>query len=790
MSATDKKNATAKLEAIEAINREPSFSPEVKQALIEAYMEEDISVEEAQSKTVGFIVGSNSEPNAEDATPEAAAKRQAIATIYQSTSLSPTEKHKAIQALLGKGKEEPARENKVGAQGRAVQAIYRDDTLSPQEKHERVQALMKGEDYESVKAGSKPSASAIKPRRPRPSLDYVRMARNHEYSESGDSISQLEDQESLFRDEISRGTTPTRSTKASTRASKSRGSINDRKGSSETEPKTSNSLKEVVIDIDSLSDISDGGNSRRKLYLCVVLSVILFWAIVGPLLYKYLDDNSGKSTESTPIRGSDVTLAPIADPTYSPTEFSLYDPPTTTQCVRIGQGNGVYGQDSMLTKTFNVDIDLTLNLGTSNISPMVKTLTEKIQEILAPALAGCINESPAVSTQGIRGNGRRKLVREYVVANVIIEAEHQDMESCSPVASGACFRVVAELTLFLKGYETNLHLINHIASVFGKSKLVDELQLSAPFQDVEVVNVAASALTTDAPTTSPTLAPTLAPTIPATPAPTTSQPTKRPTPWPTMAPTNQPSVSPTISHAPTMTRRTHVQQSLRNIDSTNVEAFDWLVNDDFWVPSDWAPPSGEGFWIDRYVLASLYFETGERRWTVRNGWVASTSHCNWYGVSCDSSGRVTAVQLSDNNMEGAIPTALSLIQNLQILDLGMNSLSGAIPAELELMSNMKTLNLQSASLTGYFPDWIGNMASLERLYLNNNDFIGTIPSQIGFLTNINTLSLGTFGVLKSILYHSSLSNFFLLTSAGNEMTGTLPTSFKHCTNMRELDLCK
>ena len=51
--------AAAKLEAIEAINREPSFTSEVKQALIEAYLKEDISVEGAQSAQLSFIVGSN-----------------------------------------------------------------------------------------------------------------------------------------------------------------------------------------------------------------------------------------------------------------------------------------------------------------------------------------------------------------------------------------------------------------------------------------------------------------------------------------------------------------------------------------------------------------------------------------------------------------------------------------------------------------------------------------------------------------------------------------------------------
>lgn len=794
---TDQEITVAKLEAIEAINREPSFSAEVKQALIEAYMEEDISVEEAQSKTVGFIVGSNSDSKVEDATPEAVAKRKAVAEIYQDTSLSPAAKHKKVQELLGKTKEEPEN-GKVGARGRAVQAIYKDSTLSPQEKLERVQALMKGEDYVRGDKASFQKPIASKPRRPRPSLDHVRMARNNEYSESGDSVSQLEDQESLFRDELSRGSHPTRSTKATTQASKSRASGNTRKDRSE-EPKLRKAVKEIdVDDVDSdsmFSDISDGANSKRKMYLCVALSVILFWVIAGPLLATYWDDISGQSGEPQNMAGGNIqvesTSAPVPDPTFAPTDFLDYDPPTISQCNRISQGNGVFGQESLLTKTFNLDIDLTLNLGASNIGPMVKTLKAQMQEILAPALAGCISDSQGISAQGIRGSGRRRLVRDYVVANVLIEAKHNDKEPCSPASNGACFRVVADMTLYLKGYESNLKLINHIASIFGRSNLVDELQLSAPFESIEVVNVAASALTTDAPTTNPTPFPTYFPTLPATPAPTTPSPTKKPTPWPTMAPTNQPSVSPTISHAPTMGRRTHVQQSLRNIDVVETDAFDWLVNDDFWVPADWNPPSGEGIWIDRFALAALFFQTGERRWSVRNGWGASTDHCNWYGVSCDSNRRVVAIQLSNNRLEGPIPTELVLLPNLETLDLGFNDLTGAIPAEIEKMANIKTLNLQGGSLSGYFPSWMGNIQTLDRLYLSNNALIGTIPAEVGNLSNLQTLALGKLGILAFcfIILHFFLT-IFSICPAGNQLTGMLPTSFKRCTSMEELDLCK
>eukprot|EP00980_Cylindrotheca_fusiformis_P026266 scaffold15643_cov104-Cylindrotheca_fusiformis.AAC.2 len=805
----EKDSVTAKLEAIEAITREESFSPEVKQALIEAYIEENLSVEEAKSKTVGFVVGTNLErdSSSSDDSTEASTKRKAVARIYQDTSLSPTEKHNQVQTLLNKPNAKPKDDKAIGGQGRAVQAIYKDTTLSPQEKLDRVEALMKERDCES---GLKPRSSAFFRRPARPLLDYVRTARNDEISEPNDSISQLDDHESFFKDEHSRGTGPTRSTKTSTRASKSRTSNRIRRSNPKVKPVKRRVSKEIDVDSDSFSETSEEGNSKRKLYLCIGLSV-LFWVIAGPLLGAYWGDFGGSSDERENIPNDkdrpDETSAPASIPTFSPTMIPTYDPPTTVQCIRIGEGNGVFGQNNMPTKTFTLDIDLTLTLGASDISPMVKTLQKAMQETLAPALAGCNNDDTSASQQRMRGNGERKLTRGFVVANAIIAAKYRDNESCSPASSGACFRVQADMTLYLKGYESNLQLINHIVSVFGKTDLVNELRLSDPFEDIEVVNVAASALTTDTPTKSPTLLPTEFPTLrptpsptppptpnptlPPIPSPTTPPPVPMPTPWPTLTITNRPSASPTYTQAPTLGRRTHINQALRNVAAYGTNEYDWIVNRDFWIPADWNPPHGEGIWVDRYSLMALFLQMGERRWSYRNGWGDSVDHCNWFGVSCDTTRRVVAIQLSDNRLEGYIPAELSLIEYLETLDLGFNRIRGGMPAHFGLMSNIRTLNLQGSGLSGYFPSWMGNMVSLERLYLSNNELIGTIPTEVGLLSNLETLALGKLTAVSHLLHNCfDLLKLVILFSAGNQMTGYLPFSLKKLSNMEELDLCK
>ena len=84
---------------------------------------------------------------------------------------------------------------------------------------------------------------------------------------------------------------------------------------------------------------------------------------------------------------------------------------------------------------------------------------------------------------------------------------------------------------------------------------------------------------------------------------------------------------------------------------------------------------------EREALVALYNSTDGDNWTSNRGWLLSADPCSWFGVMC-SSGHVTVLSLSVNNLTGSIPTDLGNLTSLELLALGSNSLTGSIPADL------------------------------------------------------------------------------------------------------------
>ena len=110
--------------------------------------------------------------------------------------------------------------------------------------------------------------------------------------------------------------------------------------------------------------------------------------------------------------------------------------------------------------------------------------------------------------------------------------------------------------------------------------------------------------------------------------------------------------------------------------------------------------------VDRQVLAALYQAADGDAWNVRDGWMGDASIGDWHGITTDGSGRVTRIELGDNNLSGSLTPALSLLDRLILLDLQSNLLTGTIPSEL------------------------GDLARLDRLYLNDNQLEGTLPIEL------------------------------------------------------------
>jgi Leucine-rich repeat (LRR) protein len=97
------------------------------------------------------------------------------------------------------------------------------------------------------------------------------------------------------------------------------------------------------------------------------------------------------------------------------------------------------------------------------------------------------------------------------------------------------------------------------------------------------------------------------------------------------------------------------------------------------------------------------------------------------------------LDISDNNLEGALPAEIRFLENLTKLDASYNKMTG-IPAEIGQLSQLEELNFANNSITG-MPLEIGNLKNLKVLNLSGNDYsefdLGKIKTD---LPDLNVIS--------------------------------------------------
>ena len=105
---------------------------------------------------------------------------------------------------------------------------------------------------------------------------------------------------------------------------------------------------------------------------------------------------------------------------------------------------------------------------------------------------------------------------------------------------------------------------------------------------------------------------------------------------------------------------------------------------------------------DVAALRALYQTTGGRTWADSTNWLTGQPLGSWFGVTTDEGGRVTALELANNRLEGRLPPELGLIETLEVLNLGGNQLVGQIPLELEISSGWNISIWASIRSAGQF----------------------------------------------------------------------------------------
>ena len=118
---------------------------------------------------------------------------------------------------------------------------------------------------------------------------------------------------------------------------------------------------------------------------------------------------------------------------------------------------------------------------------------------------------------------------------------------------------------------------------------------------------------------------------------------------------------------------------------------------------------------DREALAAIYRWTNGDGWRSNNNWLGDGPLDDWYGVTVDNTDRVTALDLSDNNLEGFVPAETGDLLYIEKLVLNGNSALGEelSPRMLQLVF-LSTLWLDGTgvctSAAPEFLDWLDRIA--------------------------------------------------------------------------------
>ena len=224
---------------------------------------------------------------------------------------------------------------------------------------------------------------------------------------------------------------------------------------------------------------------------------------------------------------------------------------------------------------------------------------------------------------------------------------------------------------------------------------------------------------------------------------------------------------------------------------------------------------------DRATLVRLFDTTGGRRWAEARGWSTPQLLERWHGVTVDSLGLVTAVDLSDNGLSGSFSSDVAKLRELRSINISGNPLSGRLPLSLTSLDLDEFAYGRTAlcePTDEAFRGWLIGIAAhqgtgtecppmtdrdvLMRLYeatggpsWHGRNWLTDLPLSawegvtVDYKGRVDTLSLpgrGFSGVIPPEL--GSLSGLSYLSLAYNDLSGPIPTELAHLSNLRGLVL--
>ncbi|KAL9339851.1 hypothetical protein Peur_068866 [Populus x canadensis] len=181
-------------------------------------------------------------------------------------------------------------------------------------------------------------------------------------------------------------------------------------------------------------------------------------------------------------------------------------------------------------------------------------------------------------------------------------------------------------------------------------------------------------------------------------------------------------------------------------------------------------------------------------WLIENNTYLQELHlenCSFSGpflLPKNSHVDLSLLSISMNYFEGQIPSEIGdHLPGLEILLMSDNGLNGSIPSSLGNISSLQVLDLSNNNLQGQIFGWIGNMSSLDFLDLSWNNFSGSLPYRFSTSSKLRYVYLSRNKLQGPItMAFDDSSEIVQLDLSHNNLTGRIPEWIGELSNLRFL----
>ncbi|XP_024379054.1 receptor-like serine/threonine-protein kinase At1g78530 isoform X5 [Physcomitrium patens] len=161
------------------------------------------------------------------------------------------------------------------------------------------------------------------------------------------------------------------------------------------------------------------------------------------------------------------------------------------------------------------------------------------------------------------------------------------------------------------------------------------------------------------------------------------------------------------------------------------------------IPISSTALNSEGYALLDFVSNAAVGESGLEDWNSSH-----TTPCHWTGIQCSNEFYVLVINLADRKLRGNLTLDTSKFKWLQALNLSTNHLESEIPShwgcsrslkKLGLLQNLVELDLSNNQLQGAIPSSLNQLTQLLTLNLSMNHLQGLLP-QGGVLSSLSIAS--------------------------------------------------